>query len=134
MMTSCRIAVPIAFLLLFGTLVGCATAGQSSSSQGSPNVISQEDIQKVGEISNAYSLIRRLHPQWLQKRGRGSISNPGDIEVYVEGSRQGPPSVLRQISVMDVENITFLPPDEATMRYGSGHDNGVIQVNLKGGE
>ena len=113
--------------------MGCATAGQSGSSQNNPNVISQEEIQEVGEISNAYNLIRRLHPQWLQKRGRGSINNPGEIQVYVEGSRQGPPSVLRQISVMDVESITFLSPDEATMQYGSGHDNGVIQVNLKGG-
>ncbi len=121
-----------AFLFL-AALMGCASTGQSGGSQNDPNFISQSEIQEVGEISNAYNLIRRLHPQWLQKRGRGSISNPGDIEVYVEGSRQGPPSVLRQISVIDVENIRFLPPDEATMRYGSGHDNGVIQVNLKGG-
>jgi hypothetical protein len=132
-MRTFRTVLPAALLLLFGSLLGCATAGQSSGSEGDPNVITQAEIQEVGEISSAYNLIRRLHPQWLQKRGRGSISNPGDIEVYVEGSRQGPPSVLRQISVIDVESITFLPPDEATMRYGSGHDNGVIQVNLKGG-
>lgn len=132
-MRTFRTVLSASVFFFLAALMGCASTGQSGSSQNDPNFISQSEIQEVGEISNAYNLIRRLHPQWLQKRGRGSISNPGDIEVYVEGSRQGPPSVLRQISVIDVETIRFLPPDEATMRYGSGHDNGVIQVNLKGG-
>lgn len=113
--------------------MGCASAGQSSSSGGSPNVISQQEIQESGDFSNAYNLVRRLHPQWLQKRGRSSVNNPGDILVYVEGNRQGGPTTLRQIDVIDVESITYLRPAEATMRYGSGHDNGVIEVNLKGG-
>lgn len=82
--------------------------------------------------SNAYNLVRRLEPQWLQKRGRNSIQSPGDIRVYVQGNSRGGPSVLRQINVINVKSIQFLQPDEATMRYGSGHDNGAILVNIKG--
>jgi hypothetical protein len=82
--------------------------------------------------SNAYNLVRRLEPQWLQKRGRNSIRNPGSIKVYVQGTSQGGPGALRRINVVNVQSIQLLKPDEATMRYGSGHDNGAILVNLKG--
>lgn len=120
------VAVVIAFM-------GCATSGQSSSSGNDPSVISQKEIQEVGEVSSAYNLVRRLQPQWLQKRGRNSLQNPGDILVYVEGNRQGGPGALRQINVVNVKSLEFLRPDEATMRFGSGHDNGAILVHMKGG-
>ena len=119
---------------LLVVLGGCGSSGQgtSSDSGGSPYTITQEEIQKAGTSSNAYNLVRRLEPQWLQKRGRNSIRSPGDIRVYVQGNRQGGPGALRQIDMIDVKSIQFLQPDEATMRYGSGHDNGAILVNLKG--
>ena len=116
------------------SLSGCATSGQGTTSgNNDPTVISQSDIKNVGEISNAHNLVRRLRPQWLQKRGRNSLRNPGQILVYIDGSRQGGPDALRRIDVIDVESIEFLRPDEATMQFGSGHDNGAILVNLKGG-
>lgn len=123
-----------ALVVLLIPLGGCGSSGQSTSSDsgGSPYTISQKEIQEAGTTSNAYNLVRRLEPQWLQKRGRNSIQSPGDIQVYVQGNRRGGPSVLRQIDVMDVKSIQFLQPDEATMRYGSGHDNGAILVNIKG--
>lgn len=119
--------------LILGVSTGCASTNQGDSSGGDPTVITQEEIQDVGEMSNAYNLVRRLHPQWLQKRGRNSLRNPGQILVYIEGSRQGGPQTLQQIDVFDVQSIEFLQPDEATMRYGSGHDNGAILVHLKEG-
>ncbi len=112
-------------------LVSCVTTGQGSS--GSNTVITQEEIEQVGGISNAYNLVRRLHPQWLQKRGRNSLQNPGDIIVYVEDAEQGGPEALRAIDLIDVQSIEFLRPDKATMLYGGGHDNGAIQVHLKDG-
>ena len=128
--------VTVILIVVGGVLVtttGCAVSSEGTSG-GDPTVISQKEIQGVGEISNAYNLVQRLHPQWLRKRGRNSLSQPGDIVVYVEGSRRGSPEALRQIDVVDVEKIKYLRPDEATMRYGSGHDNGVIFVHLKGGQ
>ena len=125
------VACTFGLLLLVST--GCTTtntAGSSSSSD--PTVISQKQIQEVGDISNAYNLVQRLHPQWLRKRGRNSISDPGQILVYVEDSRQGGTQALRRIQVIDVQSIEFLRANEATMRYGSGHDNGAILVHMKG--
>jgi hypothetical protein len=63
-----------------------------------------------------------------------SVSNPGDIIVYVEGSRYGPPESLRQIDPLNVASMRWLTDDQATTRYGTGHDNGVILVRLRGSQ
>jgi len=123
----------ILFVLPFMVL-GCVTTdkGQGSSGQ-SPDVISQKEIQEIGNVVDAYTLVQHYHPQWLEKRGRSSIERPGDVVVYVEHSRQGGPSTLRQVAVANVQKIEYLSPGEATMEYGSGHDNGAIRVHLKDG-
>lgn len=124
----------LVLLVLPFVALGCVTTdGGQGSSGHSPNVISQKEIQEIGDVVDAYTLVQHYHPQWLEKRGRSSIERPGDVVVYVEHSRQGGPSSLRQISVANVQRIEYLPPGEATMEYGSGHDNGAIRVHLKDG-
>lgn len=108
-----------------------ACIGGEQLSGGDPDKITQEQIQQVGTTSNAYVLVQRLHPDWLQKRGSSSVSRISDVVVYVEGSRRGGPDTLRQISVMNVKSIEHLDSNEATLEYGSGHDHGAIRVELK---
>lgn len=117
--------------VLLIALGACTGSNVGQSSDGNPNMISQEQIQEAGSMSNAYNLVQRLRPNWLRKRGPSSVSSQSDIVVYVEGSRQGPPSTLRQINVIDVESMEFLSDNEATSRFGSGHDHGAILVHLK---
>jgi len=105
-----------------------------SRSGGDPNEITREEIQRVEQVSTAYSVVQRLRPNWLRKRGPSSISNPGDIIVYVEGSRYGPPESLRQLDPLNVASMRWLTDDQATTRYGTGHDNGVILVRLRGSQ
>ena len=123
---------PLVVLLV--ALGGCTGSSQSTGANDgdSPNTITQEEIQEIGVSSSAHNLVRRLEPEWLRKRGRSSIQNPGDVRVYVDGTSQGGPETLRGIDVINVKSIKFLEPDEATMRYGGGHDNGVILVKTKG--
>lgn len=125
----------LAQILVFGFLMvsvaACTGSQASQDSGGDPSVITQQQIQEAGSMSNAYNLVQRLRPNWLRKRGPSSVSNPGDILVYIDGSRQGPPSTLRQIDIINVESMEFLSDNEATTRYGSGHDHGVILVHLK---
>lgn len=112
-----------------GILAACGGGNQLTGE--SPNKITEEEIQEVGTVSNAYILVERLHPDWLQKRGTDSFTNQSTVGVYVEGSRRGGPNVLRQISVMNVKSIEHLSSSEATLRYGSGHPHGVVRVQLK---
>ena len=67
--------------------LGCVTTDEGKGASGhSPDVITQEEIQEIGDILDAYTLIQHYHPQWLEKRGRSSIERPGDVVVYVEHS------------------------------------------------
>lgn len=121
-----------ALLLLAVGLSGCSGMSESSS-DGDPRVISQEEIQDIGDVGDAYTLIQHYEPQWLEKRGRSSINRTADVVVYIENSRQGGPETLRQISVSNVDKIRFMSASDASMEYGSGHDNGAIIVHLKKG-
>lgn len=125
-----RTLLQLGLLALTVGVLGACTGGNQLSGDD-PDKITQEQIEKAGTTSNAYVLVQRLHPDWLQKRGTSSINRVSDVVVYVEGNRRGGPSSLRQINVMDVEFIEHLNSDEATLEYGSGHDHGVIQVELK---
>jgi len=128
-------SVPIGLMLalLLGT-AACTGSGQSREGGGDPNEITRQEIQRVEQVSSAYSVVQRLRPNWLRKRGPSSVSNPGDVIVYVEGSRYGPPESLRQLDPLNVASMRFLSDNEATTRYGTGHDNGVILVRLRGSE
>lgn len=119
------------WVLVIGCLSACGSTEQAGRAGGDRNVIKQEQIQQVGTSDTAYSLVKRLRPNWLRKRGVSSISAPSDIVVYVEGSRRGGPPALRNVRTLDVASLHFLAPREATLRYGSGHDHGAIQVELK---
>lgn len=119
--------------LLMLAVAGCTGSGQSRSSGGNPDLITQEQIRQTGATSNAYTLVQRLRPNWLRKRGRSSVMNPGSILVYVDGSRYGGVERLRALQVTNVESFAFLGGAAATTRFGTGHDHGVIAVTTKGG-
>jgi len=120
-------------IVLLLTAAACTGSGMSRSG-GDPSEITRKEIQRVEQMNSAYSVVQRLRPNWLRKRGPSSVSNPGDIIVYVEGSRYGPPQSLRQLDPLNVASMRWLTDDQATTRYGTGHDNGVILVRLRGSQ
>lgn len=127
-----RLASTFSTGLLLIAMTACTGSEVASGEQGGSGPITQEQIEETGPVSSAYSLVQRLRPNWLRKRGRSSINAPGSIIVYIEGSRQGSPKSLRRVEVANVKSIAYLGSDQATLRYGSGHDHGVIEVELKG--
>ncbi|PSQ80596.1 MAG: hypothetical protein BRD40_04235 [Bacteroidetes bacterium QS_1_65_9] len=121
-------------MLLLPAGAGCISSGAQRSSGGDPDVITRKQIQEAEATSTAYALVQRLRPHWLRKRGSQSISNPGSILVYVDGSRSGAPSSLRNVQAINVKSIEFLGASEATTQYGTGHEHGVIEVDTKDGK
>jgi len=118
-------------LLCLGTIVLVACQPVASRSTTGPtrarNLITAEEIDAAND-ANAYLLIERLHPQWLRKRGARSVSQGGDIWVYVDRTKMGPPSALRQIQLSDVRSIQFLTGPEADTHFGRGNEYGAIVV------
>lgn len=112
-------------------ITACATAGGPRSG-GDANTITREQIEE-SSFTNAYDLVRALRGNWLRKRGTASINNDGDVIVYLDRTRYGGPTSLREINTSDVERITHLSAREASSRYGLDHVYGAVLVETRTG-
>jgi hypothetical protein len=125
----------VRFLLIASLLSsGCASGGTSGGGSSERNRITGEQLARV-TASNAYEAIRQLQPQWLDTRGVISSSSTGAptyATVYQDGSRIGDIEYLRTVNINVLAEIRYLPPGEASTRFGMGHDRGVIELISKG--
>ncbi len=116
---------------LAATLVVVACAGYSTGSpRSNSNLITQVDIAEAG-TADAYQLVQRLRPVWLQIRGSTSFTQGSDVAVYLDGTKVGEREALRSIRTDDIQSIEFLDAGRAQLRFGVGHENGAILVTTR---
>ncbi len=98
----------------------------------SQDVLNEEEFRN-STATDALRLVQQYRPQWLRGRGPSSILNPaaGQVQVYVNDTRWGNVSRLRDISAADVLEMRYLSGTDATTRYGTDHSGGVIQVTMR---
>ena len=92
------------------------------------------DLDEIDEstATNAYDLLTQIRPNWLRGRGNSNLRGGEALPVvYVAGVRQGSLEVLRGLSTLGVRQLRFIDAPTATMRYGSGHSGGIIEVLLR---
>ena len=109
----------------------CASAGRSGSADR--NRITGVQLTSAA-VGNAYEAILNLQPQWLESRGSRSITDmtPATAIVFLDGARAGGLEFLRSVPINTLAEIRFLPPGEASARYGMGLPRGVIDLISKG--
>ncbi|MEQ1855359.1 MAG: hypothetical protein ABL963_02760 [Longimicrobiales bacterium] len=133
---------------LIVVLAACASGARGGSGEGgSADLITREQIDQAA-LDSALDVIRRLRPRWLQptRSPTGSgivplVGHPGmpqDGDAFIvnavyatvirDGLRLGEISSLASISPQTVASIRFLSAADASTRYGSGYDGGVIEV------
>ncbi|PSQ78749.1 MAG: hypothetical protein BRD37_02135 [Bacteroidetes bacterium QH_8_67_23] len=117
---------------LLGALPGCA-ATRSGGGESDRNHITRKELADPPAHANAYAAVQKLRPQWLRIRGDLSPNTTNPIMVYVDGSRYGPATTLRQLNVANIESMSFLGAAEATAKHGRGNANGVIEVETRDG-
>jgi len=112
--------------------LACAQATQPARTTRSRRVLPGDDIQ-AASVATAYQAVARLRPEWLRRRGRISVRNPGAgaVVVYLNGMRQGGAGELHAIAAEAVVEMEYLSGQEATTRFGTGHGGGVILVRLR---
>lgn len=95
----------------------------------SGNVLTADEV-AGSPAPDAYGLVLQYRPHWLRSRGRVSINltSAGDLLVYVNSTRWGDVSRLRDIPAGDVVEMRYLSGPDATMRYGLNHAGGAIEV------
>lgn len=109
-------------------LAACATS-VGGSARGARNVITAQEIATT-TAQDAYDVIARLRPRWLQSRGAASIRDPAPQlpVVYVDRIRMGGLEVLRTLNITDILELRYYSASDATTRYGTDHAGGVIEV------
>ncbi len=103
----------------------------SSRPRSSRDVLTAEEIRAAVGASDAYGLVQRLRPGWLQVRGDPSVSDADgskEILVYYNGRLAGPVSILREYDVSQLISMRWVDPISARSSYGGGHGRGVIVI------
>ncbi len=99
-----------------------------------PQVISLEEIMvAAAETHSAFDLVQRLRPFWIgPNRGPSSVNlRTAEPVIYVNNQRRGSPAVLLEYSPSVIREIRRLHGTEASMRFGTNHENGAILVVLR---
>ena len=108
-----------------------ASAAATARSNG--DVISAEEI-RGGQFRDVYNAVERLRPQFLRSRGATSARDvDGNLPiVFVDEQRLGAVASMRGLPIDNVREIRFIPPRDATTRWGTGYTAGVIMVVTRG--
>jgi hypothetical protein len=111
----------LSFLFLAAALTGCASGSASSTattSSASPAAVRSSNPDYITSIevegtaaTNAYDLIRRLRPRWLQTSAASSIGGgtvKGQVIVVVlDGTRMGGVETLRSIGTSGIKTLQY---------------------------
>jgi len=129
------------YLAAVVTVIGCASAGGSSSSSTpavhrNATILSADEIAGAhADLGTAYDAVARLRPTWLTSHGQMSAQTPDTpyAIVFVDGHIHGPLETLRDIPASQVGEFRFYNMIEAGATFGmqAGGTGGVIAVKTR---
>jgi hypothetical protein len=111
-------------LALLPALAAAHPAAAHAASGPSSREVTQKELRESRQ-SNLLDFVRSARPQWL--RTRGVQQSP--VMVYLDGQRVGGPEQLRLISTEITSSLRFVDAQEATTRWGPGHQSGAILIS-----
>lgn len=117
-------------VLLSVVLAACAARTGDGMTRADRNVVTAAEID-ASSHTDAYALLRALHPQWLRARGTSSLNLQESVKVYLDGSLLGGVDHLRQITTHSLAEIRFMDGPEATQRWGLDHGAGAIVLTTR---
>ena len=129
------------YLVAVAALLGCAPAGGTSGTSGTPamgrnnKVLTAEEIAAAhADLNTAYDAIARLRPNWLSPHG--AMSSNIDVSpfanVFVDGQPYGDISTLRNIQAYHVADIHYYDITEAGAKFGlNAGTGGAIEVRTR---
>jgi hypothetical protein len=128
---------PAAFAAAILIATGCSSGGTGGDTTGAAEPTSRRDVitraeLDGSEVSNAYDAIQRLRPAWFRVRGTTSTRGSSQIWVYVDGVRLGELERLRTIPIERIRELRHISASDATIRWGTGHSSGAIEVITRG--
>ena len=106
--------------------VACASGGGGTGApRRNPELITRAEIEATDALT-ALEVVQQLRPTFLRPPGQ---SDP--VVVYVDGARRGNISELRSLQRATLEQIRYINANDATLRWGTGHRSGAIEVTTR---
>ena len=90
-----------------------------------PNLITADQL-AVEVNRSVMAAVQRLRPQWLARSGMG-----GEPPSVVMDDQEFELDILQDILPENVEWLRFVPPSDATTRWGTGYTSGAIEVRTR---
>jgi hypothetical protein len=128
-------SISLKSLVLFGALMtGCASqqaAERPAAATPSRFVLTETELQAADDLT-LYDAIQRLRPTFLRSRQirSNTTPQPEPPHVFVDGLRAEGFNTLRLLIPKNVKEVRFYEPQEANVRFGTGHHGGLIAVTL----
>lgn len=125
----------LACLAFFAAACVSGMPERGASPRDDRNTITREQMIEVN-ATTVYDAVQKLNPGWLSSRGPTSLTNetPTVVSVYLSGSDMGSVEFLRSLQPDDVNVIRYYESGAASVRFGMGHQRGVIEVIPRGGQ
>ena len=102
----------------------------SQQSVGTHNMLGESDLQSAFDRS-LYDTIQRLRPMFLRSRQVATPStSPEPVHVFIDGAKADGLEALKLIAPRAVKEVRFYEPQDANVRFGTGHHGGLIAVTL----
>lgn len=125
-------SLPVLAFACGGQPAAGAGAAPQPAAAGTPattdrTILTREEIMR-GEYPSAYDAVFKLRRNWITYRAGDDARDATPIRVYLDDMRIGSVEDLKTIAIERVERIKFWDPIAAYVRYGFGHDRGVVQV------
>ena len=124
----------LALLLVLGV---AACGGQRPGSAAIAQPVGLHNVLTVAELEKAkertlYEVIQKLRPSFFRSRQVRSTStpNPEPVHVFIDGTRAEGLDALKLIAPTLVQEVRFYEPQDANVRFGTGHHGGLIAVTL----
>jgi hypothetical protein len=110
-----------------------ATATPSHRTSGLNYIAETQLREQRAQEEDAYSLIQRIHPSWLQARSSAGLTGDrSDPVVFLNGTRYGELPALRNFRVGELISLEYIPARDAATQFGTGFGGGVIMVRTTG--
>jgi hypothetical protein len=109
---------------------GAETAGSRPERvKRNPSRITAEEIDPA-RFRTAFNVVQSLRPQWLNVRGRSSITRAeSGVRVFHNGVLVGGAEYLNQVAANSVRLLEYISAIDATQRWGVDFGNGAIVVH-----
>jgi len=136
-----RKVIALGMLLAVQGSCGGSTSSQTAAGptpSGGPrrsaNTLLLDEVQAEDRsLLTVYQAIQKYRPRFLKELGytNENTSGASSVVLYVDDVKMAGFEQLNQLRMSDVEKVQYLTGAEGTMRFGMGHDHGVIMVTRR---